>query len=477
MFLRMNRRSLIVRREWIMTIGTEKKLWKNAASCEDICKHGTPQKIVFMRKAGVIRKLITGLIMIAMVLMSFTPVTAQAASKKTVRVATQKELKKALKNSKVGTIILRTETVDPITITSTKAKKKKLIVDASYSVITNNAKFKSIEVQNALNYIENVSGNSITINTNVNFEIAAGKSVKKVTFPNVSPWAEFNYVVRNKASIKQIAFVEDDGRVQDTGNSTFRIEKSIVEEIDEEAVDYRLDLSFDKDGRIVTETVTRLTEINPDYEDDGRIHIYDYKYDDRGNLSKLIISNPDFAYDLTVETYFYDENDMLIEYSEEYGDRPVYGHGYEYDDSGRMISFQYVSESHGSSFTYSYDKKGRLVEESGTYYDFVYGEDGLQEEVTRTYTAKTEYSKEGYELNATYEWGGDADAVKSVVIYGYDKSGNRISYRSEDYYSKDDPSNVNVYRNEYEYDAYGNLLNAYYVDSDGRRVNMDDIAG
>ena len=59
----------------------------------------------------------------------FENFTVKAASKKTVRVTTQKELKKALKNSKVGTIILRTQIYDDFTISSKKAKKKNLIVE------------------------------------------------------------------------------------------------------------------------------------------------------------------------------------------------------------------------------------------------------------------------------------------------------------------------------------------------------------
>ena len=425
-------------------------------------------------KKNVLGKVLAVISIFALAAALFSPLSAQAAAKKTVRVATQKELNKALKNSKVDTIILRTETVDPITISSKKAKKKNLIVDATCSAVTNNAKFKSITVESALKYTENVSGNKITINTNVPVEIAAGKSVKKLTFTNVSPWVTLRHVVREGASIKKIAFTES-GKVTDTGNNTFRIERSIVEDIDEDPVDYRIDMEFDKNGRITGTTVEKLTAVSE--EDDGRVHNYAFRYDERGNLYKIVISNPDWDYDLTEETFYYDDNNNLISYSEEYDDRPVCDYEYEYDASGKMISSGYFDESRGREYTYAYDKNGRLVEEKGTYYDIVYGENGFEHEVTRGYTMKTKYNKSGCELKITYEWSGDADAVKSVVTYTYDKKGNRTGYCSEDYYSKDDPANMNLYRNEYEFDEYGNLLNAYYVDSDGRRVNMDDIAG
>lgn len=404
------------------------------------------------------------------------PVSVQAATKKTVRVATEKALKKALKNSKIGTIILRTETVDPITINSTKSKKKKLIVDAPSAVVTNNAVFKSIEVEKVQKYIENVSGNTVTLNNDVSFEITAGNSMKKIVFTNISPWSEMRYVIRNGASIKKIALIEDDGRVHDDGDRTFIIEKSIQygDYDDADITDYRIDLKFDEDGRLIGKQTKNLSETGEDFSDN---YIYDYSYDENRNLSKLVISNTDYDYDLTEINYYYDGNNNLIEYNENYDDRPVCGYAYEYDSAGRMTECNYVEEAKSRSFTYSYDKKGRLVEETGKYYDFIFTEDGIQEEETRSYIAKTTYSKNGCELKITYDWGGDADAVKSVVTYEYDKDGNRISYRSEDYYDKNDPENVNIYRNEYEYDKYGNLLNAYYIDDDGRRVNMDDIAG
>ena len=425
------------------------------------------------RISGFLVKALAVALVFIMGSLNAAPVSVQAATKKTVRVATQNELKKALKNSKVGTIILRTETVDPITITSSKAKKKNLIVDARNSVVTNNAKFKSVSVENAAKYVENVSGNKITLESNVDFEAAAGKKVKVLTFSNVSPWANLNYVIRNGASIGKIAFLEDDGRVTDLGGGSFRIVKSIYEDEELETADYSIDLAFDEEGRILKETTART----PKQDDENDSRIYEYDYDERGNLIKLVNSSPFYEYDIYVDTFYYDDNNNLAGYSKEFDDRPVCGYVYEYDDHGRMTLGNYVEESRSRTFTYSYDKNGRLVEEKGIYYDLVYGEEGLEEEISRTYTTKTRYNKQGCELEVIYVWGGDADAVKSVVTYEYDKKGNLISYRSEDYYDNDDPLNVNVYRNEYEYDDLGSLLNVYYIDDDGGRVNMEDIEG
>lgn len=421
-------------------------------------------------------KAIAVIMMLALSTAFFSPLATEAAKKKTVRVATQKELNKALKNSKVGTIILRTKTVDPISITSTKSAKKKLIVDASNSVITNNAVFKSVTVEQASKYIENVSGNNISVNTNVALEIAAGKTVKKMTFLWVSPWTALRHVVRDGASIKKIA-ISDSDKVTNTGKNSFRIVRTISGEFDEDPEEYSIDLEFSEEGRIISETVEKLTKITE--EDYGDVHVYSFTYDEKGNCIKLVISNPtpDYEYDLTEERFDYDENNNLTAYSEDYDDRPVCWYDYEYDASGKLIQAGYASEDGSREYTYSYDKKGRLTKETGKYYSLVYTVDGLEKELTRTYTMKTKYNKSGCELKIVYEWSGNADAVKSVVTYTYDKNGNRTSYESEDFYDKNDPENKNVYRNECEYDKLGNLVKLYYIDEDGRRVDMDDIAG
>ncbi|MBP5331554.1 MAG: hypothetical protein J6Y89_06850, partial [Lachnospiraceae bacterium] len=231
------------------------------------------------------------------------PEQVRAAAKTTVRVATSKQLKSALKDPNVGTIILRTATVDPITISSKKAKKKNLIVDAEESVITNKTKFKSITIVNVAGYIEDVSGNKITLNTNRAFEVAAGRSVKKLTFDNVSPWLPLRYVLRDNASRKKIAF-KDDGKVKDLGDGKFSVKKSVYEDEEYNVADYVMEFTFDKSGRITEETSQNVST-DPDNEYN---HIYKYEYYDNGNLYRLTTSNPVWAYDLTVESYYYDEN-------------------------------------------------------------------------------------------------------------------------------------------------------------------------
>ena len=116
-------------------------------------------------------------------------VDVKAASKKTVRVATEKQLKAALKDTKVGTIVLRTSSYKDITIKSGKTKKKKIIIDAPNAIVTNTARFKNVEVIKANEYIEAVSGNTVKLSSDVYLQVAEGVSVKKLvsSFSGASP--------------------------------------------------------------------------------------------------------------------------------------------------------------------------------------------------------------------------------------------------------------------------------------------------
>ena len=74
-------------------------------------------------------------------------VTVSADSGETVRVSTSSELKKALKNSNVGTIIFKTPATLSVKISATNASKgKSLVIDAPNVTFTNKAVFGDINI-------------------------------------------------------------------------------------------------------------------------------------------------------------------------------------------------------------------------------------------------------------------------------------------------------------------------------------------
>ena len=86
------------------------------------------------------------------------------AAKKTVIVNTKEELFEAMKKKNVSTIKFVCDRSIKITIKATgTSKKKKLIIDAPKVTIINKARFKSITVVSAKEYIENTKGNTISI--------------------------------------------------------------------------------------------------------------------------------------------------------------------------------------------------------------------------------------------------------------------------------------------------------------------------
>ena len=174
-----------------------------------------------------VAKILAIVLVLAAVIIAVGEKPVSAAGKKTVRVFTEKQLKKALKNSSIGTIYFKTEIETNITINTKKAKKKNIIIDASNCNIINKSKFKSIELRGALSYTEDVSGNTITTNGYADFIISEGKSVKKVTFTSSTPV----YVVRKGASIKTVAMnVDGDKGVFDKNTNTMTLQTKLYEE-------------------------------------------------------------------------------------------------------------------------------------------------------------------------------------------------------------------------------------------------------
>ena len=255
----------------------------------------------------------------------YGPEKVSAAESKTVRVATQKELKKALKDSLVSTIILRTDTYDSMTITSKKAKKKKLIVDAPDANIINTARFKSIVIKNANSYIEDVSGNTITTDITRDIEIAEGRSVKKMTITRFAT----DYIIRKGASIKSLAYNVDGNKSSyDAKTHTLKIK---VKELDYNTYDY-----YDVSYKLVIDEAGRITYLS--YKD---------PYEKRLLESNIV----------------YDENGNILDVKEHYADNGevTFSQSYKYDENNNRIEADLNTEYEKSEETREYDNAGRLV--------------------------------------------------------------------------------------------------------------------
>lgn len=372
------------------------------------------------------------LLIAALVMPSFlqVPVEAKTTGKKKVTVWNEKKLKSALKNPKVGTIEFNSLTFSEITIRSTKAKNKKLIIIAPHAVITNTANFKTIEVKNVESYTEAVNGNTIKLyNSFIN--VAEGIKVKKLVITDPE---SFGYNLMKDASVKSVVVADDKHKS-----------------------------TFDKDTRTLTfDTVGVWYSYDPDYygTDEGLVtEEYPIHYtavlDESGRILRSTYSG--WAKDYREECK-YDESGCIIEskrYDISSGDLELESYfEYKYDGNLCVETIDHMYDPTPVTYKNVYDINGRLVEthNSGKYFSedkkFIYDEKGLnvytEGSKVVTYSGKlvendswTEtitFDKNGLMLKDVYE----EEYTMIVRTYEYDNNGNCINNTYDSYYKAKD---------------------------------------
>lgn len=388
-----------------------------------------------------VAKILAVMFVLALVVVAIGEKPASAAGKKAVRVFTEKELKKALKNKSVDTIYFRTRIESKITINTKKAKKKNIVIDASNCDIINKSKFKSIELLGALTYTEDVSGNTITTNGYADFVIAEGRSVKKVTFTSATPV----YVVRKGASIKTVAMnVYGEKGVFDKKTNTMTLETKEYEE------DYSWDASyvydFDKSGRLLGYKNT------VEYNNGPEVTITQNTYDENGNLLRLESYDYDSGDMKYFYTFKYDSENRMLESNFKESQKITY----KYDSKGVKTTVILDDDNYHSETKYTYDSKGRITKTTTNSYYIVDGE----KSGATTAVVTHKYDKNGNCISYVNE---GSDGYKDKYTYEFDKSGNCIYTKSESY----EPYSGQTYVSEYkmEYDEYGNQT-SYLMKSD-----------
>lgn len=393
------------------------------------------------------------IIMVAAVTLGIIgPQEVQAASKKTVRVSTQKELNKALKNSKVGTIILRTSTYDKITINSKKAKKKNVIIDAPSAVVENKSKLKSIEIQSVTKYIENASGNTIVDNYGGEFILADGKNVKKLTLK----YFNTDYIIGKGASISSLVY-DIDGKKSSFDKATGKLKLTNTVGVGEYYVDYRevdvvYTLTLDEAGR-----VTGISYTDPD----GRLLETTVKYDKYGNFTEVkeVVAKTKETVFIRESKYDADHN-LTYRYlnGKDYSETSTY----EYDSKGRVVADTYdTSYDCHIKDKYTYDSNGRKV---GKDCNYLYGSWGYD------YVSEMSYDSNGFLLSNVETY---SEGYKYIMNYEYDKSGNRTYWSREELYTDGKSA---MYEYKTEYDKLGGVLNEYIkFPGEDEWYNFDDL--
>ena len=152
-------------------------------------------------------------------LIGIAPVKVTAATKATpvVTVTNKKDFLNEVSKKAAATIILESEKSFTLTIkANTKAKNKKIIIDAPKAKVKNYAKFKTITVKNAKTYSERVNSNKITVNSEKTaFSVYKNITVKKLTIPTAD-----QVKLGKKAKITTIKYTKKSGNVTTTPTTT-----------------------------------------------------------------------------------------------------------------------------------------------------------------------------------------------------------------------------------------------------------------
>lgn len=193
---------------------------------------------------------------------------------------------------------------------------------------------------------------------------------------------------------------------------------SLIKEINDSG--YKL-YSYNFDNKIVNKT---------EYNKDG-VETYGYTctYYSNGNIKTYRLSD-------STGTYVYDEYDLngnMIHYVSE-------GHEFsgEFDTKGKLLKDELIYNGLSDTTTYSYDSLGRCIESQSHGISKIYG---------------GEYGEDGISHN-----------YDSVTKYNYDDNGNLITVTTT---YTDEPSNINNYTTQYEYDSHNRLIkednNGFYT--------------
>ena len=118
----------------------------------------------------------------AAVVLTAMPAQVNAAPTKSVTVSTQKSLNAALKNSKVGTITIKTSKDIKISIPKGKFTSKSVVMNASKASLTNNGTLKGMIIKSAKIVTEKADNNKINItDKGLRLIVAKGADNSKVS--------------------------------------------------------------------------------------------------------------------------------------------------------------------------------------------------------------------------------------------------------------------------------------------------------
>ena len=385
------------------------------------------------------------LMFIAVLVVAFcvNEVPARADYDETVRVSTSKQLAAAIKNDKVGTIILRTEADINITIKANKeASQKSLIIDAPRVHVTNKAKFYEIIIQDAAEYIEKANDNMIMLDANCDFTVATKKAVKELVIYNpINLEGYLGYDIKKGGKIETITirYTKD---VDSVYQFSAEINQGIIRYTDIYGTLHNNLYTFDKNGRLIN-VKDLIGDLGADVT---------FAYNKNGDVASIV--------EITgrgemVTTYNYNSKGYLIDTYTECDGEFISKQVITRDSKGRIQNIDFYSGENGddeeliASTSYEYDKKGRVIKYSAI------GDSG--------YFVYNKYNSKGFVTQTKTEYNGMLMSIEEIK---YNKKGDMTKKTTTNDMGE-------KYVIKYTYDELGELTKETVTGPDGKTNSTD----
>ena len=229
------------------------------------------------------RSIICIMVFFAVLFFGTAATDSSAASSACKTVRTQKQLDRALKNSKVKKIVIRTGAKKTFRIGKKKYKSKQIVLNAGKATLRTSGTVKSITVAAGKELVQNGYAEKITTKAKgVNVVLNAGARAGSLTVCGNASAVDLkkNSSVRTlkvkgkdagiqigkKSTVKQVMITGDNARIQDYGKANIRANNSVTAVVDGSSAATDVDL----DGEGVYSSVINRTKksIELDIDDD-----------------------------------------------------------------------------------------------------------------------------------------------------------------------------------------------------------------
>ena len=224
---------------------------------------------------------------------------------------------------------------------------------------------------------------------------------------------------------------------------------------EEGEVDQKREFRYDAENHLVWSQTVSTAAHGANFEEENTYH-------SRGRLTERRTVSSGNVYRTLYE---YDDNDLLISETEEYGDPPAtsYRIGYTYDESGKQTLIEWFNNAdiRDTRIVMEYDERGNLIRET-TYSEATGEVSGMH---ALKYDSQNRVIEDAHYLD-------EGETPLYIIRKEYDEKGNLIR---RDINARPELSSARTETDEYTYDERGRLIRErdYYFDAEEMALRTD----